>query len=50
MLDRLYAMVMRIGAEIKVLSKRLTVSLIHVSINTTELAIGQKDAENIRIF
>ena len=47
---RLQALGLRLGVEIKVLRKALTGSPIHVSINTTELAIRQKDAENIHIF
>ena len=47
---RLHAMGLRLGVEIKVLRKGLTGSPIHVSIHTTELAIRQKDAENIHIF
>lgn len=47
---RLQALGLRLGTEIKVLRKGLTGSPIHVSIHTTELAIRQKDAENIHIF
>jgi Fe2+ transport system protein FeoA len=47
---RLQALGLRTGAEIKVIRKGLTGSPIHVSIRTTELAIRQKDAENIHIF
>ncbi len=47
---RLYGMGLRKGKEIKVLRKGLTGSPIHVRLHTTELAIRQKDAENIHIF
>jgi ferrous iron transport protein A len=47
---RLQALGLRLGVEIKVVRKGLTGSPIHVSIHTTELAIRQKDAENIHIF
>ena len=47
---RLQAMGLRLGVEIKVLRKALTGSPIHIKVNTTELAIRQKDAENIHIF
>lgn len=47
---RLYGLGLRIGREIKVVRKGLTGSPIHVIIHTTELAIRQKDAENIHIF
>ena len=49
-IKRLQALGLRTGAEIKVIRKGLTGSLIHVIIHTTELAIRQKDAENIHIF
>ena len=49
-IKRLHAMGLRIGTEIKVIRKALTGSPIHVKVNTTELAIRQKDAENIHIF
>ena len=41
---------LRQGKQIKVLRKGLTGSPVHVTIGTTELAIRQKDAENIHIF
>ena len=47
---RLYGMGLRQGKQIKVLRKGLTGSPVHVTIGTTELAIRQKDAENIHIF
>ena len=47
---RLQALGLRLGVEIKVVRKALTGSPIHVKVNTTELAIRQKDAENIHIF
>lgn len=49
-IKRLQAMGLRLGTEIKVVRKALTGSPIHVKVNTTELAIRQKDAENIHIF
>lgn len=47
---RLYGLGLRIGKEIKVIRKALTGSPIHVTVGTTELAIRQKDAENIHIL
>ena len=47
---RLYGLGLRTGKEIKVIRKALTGSPIHVTIGTTELAIRQKDAENIHIL
>ena len=47
---RLYGMGLRSGKKITVLRKDLTGHIFHVTIGTTELAIRQKDAENIHIF
>ena len=47
---RLHGLGLRKGKVIKVLRKGLTGSPLHVKVNTTELAIRQKDAENIRIL
>lgn len=47
---RLQGLGLRKGKVIKVLRKGLTGSPLHVKVNTTELAIRQKDAENIRIL
>ena len=49
-IKRLRALGIYPGVKIKIIRKALTGSPIHVSINTTELAIRQKDAENIHIF
>lgn len=47
---RLFGLGLRKGKQIKVIRKGLTGSPVHVTIGTTELAIRQKDAENIHIF
>lgn len=47
---RLHAMGVRHGAKVKLIRRGLTGSPLHVRIATTELAIRQKDAENIHIF
>ena len=49
-IKRLHGLGLRKGKEVKVIRKGLTGSPIHVIIHTTELAIRQKDAENIHIF
>ena len=49
-IKRLHGLGLRKGKEIKIIRKALTGSPIHVIIHTTELAIRQKDAENIHIF
>ena len=49
-IKRLHGLGLRKGKEIRVIRKGLTGSPFHVIIHTTELAIRQKDAENIHIF
>ena len=49
-IKRLHGLGLRKGKEIRVIRKGLTGSPLHVIIHTTELAIRQKDAENIHIF
>ena len=49
-IKRLHGLGLRKGKEIKIVRKGLTGSPFHVIIHTTELAIRQKDAENIHIF